>query len=166
MDISRIGRFIAELRQSKGMTQKELAAQLRISDKTISRWETGKGLPDPSSWQELSALLGVSINELMAAKSLDSAQKLSDADRTLLETTQFFKSSERRNSRTRLVIILSLTTLLLIGGVLILQQLGVSNDILITSFFTLLNLALLILIISGIVLLVVFLSKLVRRVKR
>lgn len=46
MDANATGRFIAELRKQKGYTQKELAEKLMVTDKAISRWETGKGLPD------------------------------------------------------------------------------------------------------------------------
>lgn len=48
MDANATGRFIAELRKQKGYTQKELAEKLMVTDKAISRWETGKGLPDGS----------------------------------------------------------------------------------------------------------------------
>ena len=48
MDQIKIGRFVAETRRAKGLTQRQLADQLSISDKTISKWETGKGLPDVS----------------------------------------------------------------------------------------------------------------------
>ena len=46
MDQTRIGTFIAVLRKEKGLTQKELAEQIGISDKTVSKWETGNGMPD------------------------------------------------------------------------------------------------------------------------
>ena len=46
MDAKTTGRFIAELRKQKGYTQKELAEKIMVTDKAISRWETGKGLPD------------------------------------------------------------------------------------------------------------------------
>ncbi len=59
------GETIRTLRESCGMTQKNLAEQLYLSDKTISRWETGRGLPDISILPELAAVLGVSIAELL-----------------------------------------------------------------------------------------------------
>ena len=48
MDQTRIGTFIAVLRKEKGLTQKELAEQIGISDKTVSKWETGNGMPEKS----------------------------------------------------------------------------------------------------------------------
>ena len=56
---------IRALRERKALTQKQLAEKLCISDKTISKWETGKGLPDISLLGDLARVLGVSLTELM-----------------------------------------------------------------------------------------------------
>lgn len=56
---------IRALRERKALTQKQLAEKLCISDKTISKWETGKGLPDISLLEDLARALGVSLTELM-----------------------------------------------------------------------------------------------------
>ena len=58
MDADATGRFIAELRKQKGYTQKELAEKLMVTDKAVSRWETGKGLPDTSLLSPLGDALG------------------------------------------------------------------------------------------------------------
>lgn len=68
MDKNITGRFIAELRKQQGFTQKELAEKLMVTDKAISRWETGKGLPDTSLLKPLGDVLGVSITELLSGK--------------------------------------------------------------------------------------------------
>lgn len=59
-----IGEKIAEMRKLKNMTQRELAEKLNVSDKVISKWETGKSLPDVETMLRLSKVLGVSISEL------------------------------------------------------------------------------------------------------
>lgn len=59
------GKLIKELREKKRMTQKELAEQIHISDKTVSKWETEKGLPDIAIVEDLAKTLGVSITELL-----------------------------------------------------------------------------------------------------
>ena len=59
------GKIIKELREKKKLTQKELAKMLHLSDKTISKWETGKGLPDIAILEDLAQALGVSIAELL-----------------------------------------------------------------------------------------------------
>ncbi len=60
------GETIRTLREQKGMTQKQLADQLSVSDKTISKWETGRGLPDLCIVSDLAAALGVSVIELLS----------------------------------------------------------------------------------------------------
>jgi len=65
MNYSKIGNLILQLRKEKGLTQKELANEMHISDRTISKWERGQGCPDVSLLPELSALLGVNIEDIL-----------------------------------------------------------------------------------------------------
>ena len=59
------GKLIKELREKRKITQKELAESINVSDKAVSKWETGKGLPDIAIMEDLSKALGVSIAELL-----------------------------------------------------------------------------------------------------
>ncbi len=68
MDATKIGTFIAAERRAKGWTQRQLAGELQLTDKAVSRWETGKGLPDVSLLLPLAAALGVSVSELLAGE--------------------------------------------------------------------------------------------------
>lgn len=68
MDQIKIGKFIAQMRKKQNLTQKQLADQLNVTDKTISKWETGYRLPDASILLELSSVLKVDINELLAGE--------------------------------------------------------------------------------------------------
>lgn len=70
MDIAKIGEFIKSQRTAQGMTQKELAEKIGCTDKAVSRWETGKGLPDMSFIIPLSEELNVSVNELLCGERL------------------------------------------------------------------------------------------------
>ncbi|MDO4939351.1 MAG: helix-turn-helix transcriptional regulator [Lachnospiraceae bacterium] len=74
MDQIKTGKLIASLRKEKGLTQMMLADCLGISDKTISKWERGAGLPDVSLMLPLSEALEISVNELLTG------EKLTDAD--------------------------------------------------------------------------------------
>lgn len=65
MNCAKTGGLILQLRQEKGLTQQQLAQQLGVSNKTISKWERGLGLPDPSLWDSLSALLEADISRLL-----------------------------------------------------------------------------------------------------
>ena len=74
MEHKDIGNFIAERRKAKGLTQKQLAEKLYVSDKAISKWERNICLFDISLIQPLADILDVSINELLEGKLLDSKQ--------------------------------------------------------------------------------------------
>lgn len=65
MDCKKAGELIQSLRKEKGMTQKQLAHLLHLSDKTVSKWETGKGSPDISLLENLSEILGVNIGPIL-----------------------------------------------------------------------------------------------------
>ena len=71
MNSQKCGVFIADLRKEKNLTQKDLADELKVSDKAISRWETGKGFPDVDSLQALSKFFSVTINELLAGEKAE-----------------------------------------------------------------------------------------------
>ncbi len=66
MDCRKVGELILQLRKEKNMTQKELADAMNISDKTISKWERGLGCPDVSLLSDLSNILGVNIEKILA----------------------------------------------------------------------------------------------------
>ena len=68
MDSKKIGKLIAKRRKEKGMTQGELAERLSVSNKTISKWETGAGLPDISILVDLASVLDISVDDLLRGK--------------------------------------------------------------------------------------------------
>ena len=71
MDLHKIGRFIAERRKAVGMTQIQLAEKLGITDRAVSKWETGKSLPDSSIMLELCDILQISVNELLMGERIN-----------------------------------------------------------------------------------------------
>ena len=70
MDQIKIGRFLAACRKEKDLTQRQLAELLHVSDKTVSKWETGKGLPEAQLMLPLCEALGISVNELLSGERL------------------------------------------------------------------------------------------------
>ena len=76
MDNVLIGRFIADLREQRGMTQQELADILGLSNKTISKWESGMGSPDISNLSPLADALGITVDELLKAEKRKEASKV------------------------------------------------------------------------------------------
>lgn len=72
MDAKKLGQFIAEIRKEKNMTQVELASKLHVTDKAVSKWERGLGLPDINSIEPLADALGISVAEVMQAERIQS----------------------------------------------------------------------------------------------
>ena len=70
MDMVKMGSFLAELRKENNLTQAELGEKLGVTNKTISRWETGNYMPPVEMLEELSNMYGMSINELLSGKKL------------------------------------------------------------------------------------------------
>ena len=83
MDAKKTGSFISALRREKGMTQKQLADKLNVSDKAVSRWETGRGLPDIGMLMALSCEFSVSINELLCGTRIISPVMAAEAARDI-----------------------------------------------------------------------------------
>ena len=75
LDQVKTGKFIAQLRKEKGLTQKELADSLGISDKAVSKWETENGMPDVSLMQSICEIFDININELLSIVVQLSRQK-------------------------------------------------------------------------------------------
>ena len=68
MDQIKIGRFIAQRRKAEGLTQSQLAEKLGITDRAVSKWETGKSLPDASIMLQLCELLQITVNDLLCGE--------------------------------------------------------------------------------------------------
>ena len=65
MDLEKTGELLSRLRKERGMTQKQVAGRLQISDRTVSKWERGAGLPDVSLLKDISALYGVDMEKIL-----------------------------------------------------------------------------------------------------
>lgn len=68
MNQGTIGKFVAACRKEKGLTQKQLAEKLNITDRAVSKWETGKSIPDAAIMLDLCQILGISANELLSGE--------------------------------------------------------------------------------------------------
>ncbi len=83
MDTIKIGQFIKSLRKENSLTQREVAERLNVSEKTISKWETGNGMPEVSLMLPLCKLFGISINELLSGARLDEKQYVEKAEENM-----------------------------------------------------------------------------------
>ena len=97
------GKFIAQLRKEKNLTQKELADKLGISDKTVSKWETGNGMPDVSLLQPLCEELSVNLNELLSGERLSEESYNGKAEENMMDLAK--DAQEGRNNKRRAGII-------------------------------------------------------------
>ena len=88
MDQVKTGKFIAELRREKGLTQEMLGKKLGVTNKTVSRWENGNYMPDIEIFQELSELFGVSINELLSGCRLSENEFREEADKNIVDISK------------------------------------------------------------------------------
>ena len=95
MDCIKIGKFIKDCRKKKGITQSELADMLMISDKTVSKWETGNGLPDVSLMMPLSEALNISVNELLSGERLEGDEYRKKAEENIVNIMKN-KQEERK----------------------------------------------------------------------
>ena len=113
MDAQKCGNFIAELRKERNLTQKDLATELNVSDKAISRWETGKGFPDVDSLQALSNFFDITINELLAGEKADNKTIEEIAEENILTViTETEKNKKSKKTTTALSIIFALILLI------------------------------------------------------
>ena len=84
MNQTEIGKFIAKRRKEKQLTQAQLAEKLNITDRAVSKWETGKCMPDSSVMLELCGILGITVNELLSGEEVDMESLEKKADENLI----------------------------------------------------------------------------------
>lgn len=121
MDQGKIGKFICERRKIKKLTQSALADKLFISEKTISKWECGKGLPDVSLMLPLCEILDISVNELLSGQIINNNNYKTKAEENLI-----YILKEKEDGKKRLIV--SFITAL-IGGITLAIMILISNYI-------------------------------------
>ena len=95
MDYNKIGNFIATERKAKKLTQAKLAEKVFVSEKTVSKWENGKGLPDTNSLPKLCEILGVSLNELLSGEKIIVENKYQKNEQLLLDMAKELKRKNK-----------------------------------------------------------------------
>ena len=96
MDQLKIGRFIAECRKDAGLTQKQLAEKLNITDRAVSKWETGKALPDSSIMLELCLILKITVNDLLSGEVITMDNYNKELENRLIEMVKQKEESDKR----------------------------------------------------------------------
>ncbi len=103
MDQEKIGKFIAACRKEKGFTQASLAEKLGITDRAVSKWETGKSLPDASIMMELCELIGTNVNELLTGERIALDEYTKKAEQSLIEMQAKAEKADRNLLRMEIV---------------------------------------------------------------
>ena len=97
MDQEKIGKFILKLRKEKNMTQIQLAERLGVTDRAISKWENGRGMPDLSLMKPLCDELGITINELLSGKKIEEKDYYIKSEENILNTIIYSEKKIKRN---------------------------------------------------------------------
>lgn len=96
MDQGKIGKFIAQRRKDAGLTQMQLAEKLCITDRAVSKWETGKALPDTSIMLDLCGVLQISVNDLLSGEIVTMDNYNKQLENNLLEMTKQKEQADRQ----------------------------------------------------------------------
>lgn len=110
MDQKQIGKFIAERRRAQNLTQRQLADALSISDKTISKWECGNGLPEVSLMLPLCEKLDINVNELLSGECLSETQYFEKAENNMLDLMK-----DRTSAKTKVIVTAVSTTITILS---------------------------------------------------
>ena len=100
MNQEKIGKFIALLRKEKNMTQNDLAKKLKITDRAISKWENGRGMPDLSLLMPLCETLNISINELLSGERLNKKEYQDKLEENIINTIDYSNKKIKKEKRT------------------------------------------------------------------
>lgn len=123
MNQEKIGKFIAECRKNKNLTQAQLAEKLNMSNKSISKWETGKGMPDSSVMLELCNYLDISVNELLSGEYLNEDKYKEKATENIISIAkESDKNKKIKNCMVIIVIVISICLLVLLIGKIIYEN--------------------------------------------
>ena len=107
------GKFIQQCRKEKGLTQMQLAEQLNITNRAVSKWETGKSMPDASIMMELCEILGITVNELFCGEHVKEEEYQTKAE---LNLVQLF---DQKKNRVLLAVISIMASLLQASGLIV-----------------------------------------------
>ena len=105
MDAKKLGQFIAEIRKEKNMTQAELASKLHVTDKAVSKWERGLGLPDINSIEPLADALAISVAEVMQAERIQTDHVTPENASEMLTNAFDMVKQQRRMERKHHILI-------------------------------------------------------------
>ena len=99
MNQEKIGRFIAECRKEKNLTQQEVALELGVTDRSVSNWENGKNMPDLSLFKPLCEILGITINELLSGEKIEKEKYQEKFEENIVNTIEYTNKKIAKKNR-------------------------------------------------------------------
>lgn len=115
MNQEKIGKFIASCRKSKKLTQVELAEKLGVSDKSVSKWECGKYMPDLSLFAPLCEILNITINDLMSGETVDNKDYVNILEKNIVNMVSNIEKKKKRKNKFLIITSMVLILLIIIG---------------------------------------------------
>jgi transcriptional regulator with XRE-family HTH domain len=115
MDQEKIGKFISKCRKQKKLTQEQLAEKLGVTNKSVSRWENGKSMPDISMFNILSEELGVSINNLMSGEIVDNKNYQKEFEKNIINSVSLVQKESKKGFKAVAIIFLTIILLTVLG---------------------------------------------------
>lgn len=105
MNQEKTGKFILELRKESNMTQRELAEKIGVTDRAISKWENGRGMPDLSLLMPLCEILNISVNELLSGERIEQNDYREKSEENIISTIEYTERKIKKNKNTFKIII-------------------------------------------------------------
>jgi transcriptional regulator with XRE-family HTH domain len=152
MDQIKIGKFIAEMRKEQNLTQIDLAEKLGISNKTVSKWECGNGMPDYSVMEGLCDILQINVNELLSGERLPSKDYNKKAEENMMSLIQESSVNQKREKRELFLAVLTTIGILavVIWNIIVFEGMeGIGNFLDTPTFTYVMCIFILVLALSG-----------------
>ena len=119
MDQIKIGRFITAMRKEKGLTQRQLADALSISDKTVSKWECGKGLPEIALMMPLCQMLHITVNDLLTGEKVSETDYQKKAEENMMN---LMEENEENKKRMALSMVCGIITIIAVCALVVIAS--------------------------------------------
>ncbi|MBR6528751.1 MAG: helix-turn-helix transcriptional regulator [Firmicutes bacterium] len=127
VDNQKVGKFILECRKEKNMTQQQIADNLFLTRKAVSKWERGLSLPDIGQLEPLAELLGISVAELLKGEKIDDIEDV-EVDCIITDTVETFLFTANKKSNIKILLTLLLCLLVVTGIVVYYSFCRMQND--------------------------------------
>ena len=128
MNQEKIGKFILELRREKNMTQQELADKIGVTDRAISKWENGRGMPDLSLMIPLCKELNITINELISGEKIEKKDYQSKLEENIVKTIDYTNRRIINKDKIFKIVVGTIITIILIIGLMFFVDVNRMNN--------------------------------------